>query len=83
MYILFSSLKEEPKGPLDTAKSKIKDASETVVNQTKDAVESAKDMSKKMVESVTTLVKKDKKEGKEEDWAEPSTCSHGWNVVAS
>ena len=67
IYLLFSSLKEEPKEAVDTAKSKMKDASKTVVDQTKNAVESAKDMSKKMVESVTALVKKDKKEGKEED----------------
>ena len=37
------------------------------MDKTKDTVESAKDMSKRMVESVTALVKKDKKEGKEED----------------
>ena len=45
----------------------MKDASKTVVDKTKDAVGSAKDKSKKMVESVTALVKKDKKEGKEEN----------------
>ena len=63
IYLLFSSLKEEPKGALDTAKSKIKDVSETVVDKAKDAVESAEDRSKKMVVSAKALVKKDKRGG--------------------
>ena len=63
----FSSKKEEPKGALETVKSKIKDASEAVVDKSKDAVESAKDKSKKVVESAKALVKKDKKGEDDED----------------